>query len=121
MPRRPSRRTPSRRPRAPKGGTYVVTREGKRIRGHWRTIRLRNGGTTKFFVREHVRTGKKAHRLSGLPQYPLFQREMIDRWASQTRAATSDQPDETYISPEERAAQGYMDRQRRMIFQHRRR
>ena len=114
--RRYSRKRRSRRSRR----AVIAVVEGRRVRGHYRTIRLRNGRTVRMLVREHVRTGKHPHRLSSMPVLPYYQREMLDRWQSQTAAATSDQPDDAYISPEERAAQGYMDRQQRLLHRFRR-
>lgn len=95
--------------------SVAIIVEGRRIRAHKRKIRLRDGSVVTMLIREHVRTGKKrAHRLSSLPIFPAYQREMLERFRSQSAAATSDRPDEAYISPEEYAAQGYMEHQRRL-------
>lgn len=93
-----------------------------KISGHWRTIRLRDGRVVRFFVKEHVRTGKGHHRLTSEVHVPEFQREMIDRWRDQAEEASSGGPSNPadVVSPEEIGAGSYMEHQRRLIHRMRR-
>lgn len=94
-----------------------------RIRGHTRVITLRNGTKRRQIVREHVRDVEhvtKPHRLTNMPSLPLWQWEHEQELNRAISAATGEENPE-YRSPEESAAQAYMERQQRLLHMHRRR
>ncbi len=97
----------------------------KRIRQHYRTYVLKNGQVVKRLVKEHQRTNKPdtTHRANFGPHYPAWFREMQERLEHEGQRATerSQEPDSPYISPEDLAATAYMERQRRLLHQYRRR
>ena len=86
------------------------------VSAHWRTITLRNGKKVRFPITEHPRTNRKgSNRLSHEMNFPLWQREMLERLREQTEQATTE-IDPDYVSPEQYAGTDYMTEQRRKRF-----